>query len=314
LSGRLGVIASSLLIATFWLLAVAPLCSAQTDEPIGSEWVYSIRGEFSDMPELTGTWTLSCERIVTSPIGDTQEEAVEYHSIMDADQSGYILSNGYSRSIVSSEDIYYDLDTSGIIGYVSNTHVDVRYDYGYSVSTDSYDELDRTVFTPPGGTGAEPSEISVGESWTKTYTKVKNLSYYTDGTYNTDEHTFTETSEYTYLGSETVTVPAGVFTCNVFEIVSSDGYTEMSWYAPEISGYAKVEDDYGFSEVYTYELTSYHLETSSSGGTVAMGSDLFVGAFCAFVVVTVAAAVYVSTVLKREQKVDDSPPPPDWYS
>lgn len=321
MGGKLGFIAASFIVAAFWLLMLAPVCAAQSEEPIGSEWVYSISGESPIYLtySLMGTWTFSCERIVDSPIGDAQEESVEYHSIMDVEESGsFSVGYSFNRTMIASEYLYYDLNTSELIGYASNTHIDYRYINDNNITEDSYDELERTVYTPPGGYGTEPASFNVGVSWTKNYTKIKNISYFAGGEHYTDEHAFDETMEYTYLGSEMITVPAGTFSCSVFETASSEGWTETSWYAPEISGYVRINEDYGFGDAYTYELTSYHLEADSGSGTVERGSDIFIGAFFAFVVVTLAAAVYASIVLKKAQKPpvrklgDSPPPPPDW--
>jgi len=116
-----------------------------------------------------------------------------------------------------------------------------------------------------------------------------------------------------------VSVPAGVFSCNKYEIASPDGETETAWWAPDISCYAKIEDAYGPHDILTYELASYHLESSSGSGTVEMGSDLFIASFFAFVAATVVAAAYASTVVKGKQKPpaekynENAPRPPDWY-
>ena len=295
--------------------------AGQTDEQIGSEWVYSLTNEYLGAVHYTGNWTFSSERIVNSTIGDTQKEATLYHSLIVANGSAAENTHTYNWTMIISDDLYYDLDTSNLIGYLSYRHYEEHNESGEIILEHSLDELNETKYTPPGGSGTEPSALEAGDNWTKTYTKVSNVSGYEGGKYFEEEFTVSETLEYTFIGFETITVPAGVFSCSKFEITSSDGTIETSWYASEISGYAKIEDAYQPFDVTTYELTAYHqFEIDSESGTIEMGSDLFIGAFFVFIAATVIAAAYASIIVKRgqnspEQKPDIGAPPtpPSWH-
>jgi len=304
LSDRIMTIGVALMIAAFWLLTLASPCAAQSNDLVGSEWVYSFQEELLGVVEYTGNWTYSCVRIVDSPLGDTQQKVAEYHStlVISYDRSSGSAPSGYSWTLILSEDQYYDIETSELIGSISNEHIEERHGSGNNISTYSYDERNETVCTPPGGSGTEPAAIAPGDTWTKAYTKVSNVSGYEDGVYFAKEFTWTETLEFTYIGSETLSVPAGIFSCNKYEIAFSDGETETAWWAPDISGYAKIEDAYGSNDVLTYELKSYRLESGSGGGTVEMGPDWFIASFFTFVAVTVVAAAYASTIVKGKKK------------
>jgi len=313
LGSALRVTKASMLIAAFMLLASTIPCAGQSEDPIGGEWVYSFNDDYYGMV-FSGTWTLSCERIVKSPLGDPQMDVVEYHSLLVATGSDSTAMASYEGTMTMSEEMYYDAETSDAVGYISNQHMDMRFVTGNATSEYRFDERNETVYTPPGGSGTEPTAMNAGDSWTETYTKVSNSSGYEDGGYYSEESTWTETLEFTYLGLETVSVPAGVFQCDKIEIVASDGVVETYWYSVEVSSQVKIEDEYESGEIMTYELASYSLERNPSGGTVEMGSDLFMVAFCSFIVATVVAVVCASNIVKERRpptrELEDIPPPP----
>lgn len=321
LSSRVMVVGTTFIIATIWLLSLASPCAAQSNDPVGSEWVYSMQEQYFGKIEFTGSWTYSCERIMDSPFGDGQTKVAEYHSVFVSsyNQSVSNYNPDYNWSMVISENQYYDAETSDLIGTISNKHIEEQQRSGNAVLKFSYDERNETLDTLPGGAGLEPARISPGDNWTKTYTRISNVTGYDNGVYFAREFTWTETLEYTYIGTELLTVAAGEFSCNKYKIALPDGWIETAWWAPDISGYARIQEEYRSYDIMTYELTAYHIESGSGGGTVEMGSDLFIASFLAFIVATVVAAAYASTVTKGKKKSqaekydENAPRPPDWY-
>ena len=299
MKGRIGAAVAAFILTSLCLSFSALPCAAQASEPIGSEWVYSLQEEYYGTVVSTGTWTLSCERITPSPIGNESVAAVEYHSVLIYESTSSSSSMGYQFLLVSSEDQYYDINTSDFIGSVSEEHLNESYLSGGQTVSHTLDERNVTVNTPPGGSGNVPASVSPGDTWTVTYTKVTNESGYEDGIYFEKEYEWTETERFTYVGTESVSVQTGTFSCDKYTVEYSNGWTETFWWSQDVSSYAKVVDTDGYYDVVTYELSSYSRGSGSGGGTVEMGSDLFIAGFFSFVAATAVAAAYASVIVKR---------------
>jgi hypothetical protein len=142
--------------------------AAQSDQPIGSEWVYDYTEEAIGIV-LSGKLTYSCERITSTALGGTDREVVEYKSVLSAtasispDMSGYV-EGGISE--IGTE--YYDLETDDLIGYVYNSAqtLDAAV-VGLGSLSMSWVERNETYYLPPGGAGIEPSTIHPGDTWQK---------------------------------------------------------------------------------------------------------------------------------------------------
>lgn len=296
----LRIVEVALLAFTLLLPPFTSSCSAQTSDPVGSEWVFSFTDEYYGMV-FSGSWTSSCEEVMESPIGYAHQEVVRYHSLLVASGYGTSLRVDYEGTMMMSEDTYTDAETSETVGYVSNQHIDMRFESDNEVTEYEFNERNVTLYAPVGGYGAEPTDISAGDSWSKTYTKVSNASGNEDKAFFSGENIWTETIEYTFLGFETISVTAGTFQCSKYELSSYDGTVETAWYSSEVDSYAKIVDEYESGEVATYELSSYRIGKSSGGATVQMGSDLFLAGLGIFVAATAIAAVYAFGIEKKQR-------------
>lgn len=291
----LATVAATVIIAS--ILAVPLPSEAATDSPVGSQWIYTFNDEY--LGEVySGTWTMFCDRIVAAPMGD-HRDAYEYHSILSAHGSDTISGITYNGTMAASELAYYDTQTFEILGFISDQHYSFQYNHSGDITYFNLDERNETVYTPPGGTGTEPTSLQIGDTWTKTYTKVFNSSGYRNGKYFVLNSTDIETLEFVYEASESVSVPAGNFNCEKIVIYYSDGTVETDWYSIELSEYAKIQYAYASGETVLYEMSYYSTGTNNGGGgTVEMGSDLFIAGFFIFIGATVVAAVIVNKIVK----------------
>lgn len=289
------------------LLSLATNVSAQSTEPIGSEWVYG----FSDSSMgivYSGTYTYSCERITNCTLGGTTRTAVEYKSVLSSTAA---IEAGYSGLVegsqVSHGTEYYDLATGNLIGHVTiqAMHLEITVLGGGPTGGDEVVEFDvsewnETAYLPPGGHGADPTDLEPGTTWQKNYTKHSKVVGHIGDEYYSDNITFDESLSFEFVGVETITVPAGQFYCTVFEVTRSDGVVETEWYSVDASAYAKVVDTTREGEVVTYELRSYTLKAEDGSDTpIDLGSELFRAVFFMFVAATALAMVYAGLIRKR---------------
>jgi len=294
-------IMGSALALLLLLPALAMDSSAQSAQPIGSQWVYEFEDEFYGIV-FSGTWTYSCERATTTTLGGTERAVIEYRSVLSATASMVNEGSGMADGEMTAvERQYCDAETNDIVGYMlseSYTLDAVIYGSG-SISINS-SEQNETAYLPPGGTGTEPSGVSPGDTWQKSYTKHSKAIGHDGADYYSRELTLTEIVSFKYIGPETITVPAGTFACSKYDITTSDGVHETAWYSNEASYYAKVTDVYSGGETVDYQLRSYRL-VQASGTPIQMGSNLFLAAFYSMVAITVIAGVYAMILVRKRR-------------
>jgi hypothetical protein len=293
-----------LISLAFLLVLVLPLSinsAAQSDQPIGSEWVYDFTDETVGIT-FSGKWTYSCERITSTSLGGTEREVVEYKSVLSATASISPYASGSVRGEMSEIGTeYYDLETDDLVGYVYNNALMLNATVaGIGSLSISSAERNETYYLPPGGTGTDPSTIYPGDTWQKSYTKHSKTFGHDGGEFFSEESTFNVTISYEFIGFETVSVPAGDFDCVRIRMMTSDGFEEEAWYSYEISNYVKVRDTAGEAETMTYELDSYVL-AHGPADPVEMASNLFLALFFIFIVATVMAIVYASMISKGKK-------------
>jgi hypothetical protein len=277
------------------LVLVLPLsinASAQSNQPVGSEWIYNY-ADVTGGITFSGKWAYSCERITSTSLGGTVRDVVEYKSVLWATASVSPTATGIVEGELSEIGIeYYDLQTDHIVGHIYNDAITLNATIqgAGSISRNST-ERNETFYTPPGGTGAEPSTIYPGDTWQKTYTKhSKSLGHNDDG-YFSREFTLNETISYEFVGYETITVPAGTFDCINVRMLASDGTVEEAWYSNAILNYVKISTVVGQVETADYELDSYTL-AKEAAAPAEMASNLFIAMFFSFIAATIVAAVY----------------------
>lgn len=300
-----GFLAIATALAVIASVVAIPLPTMAADSPVGSQWVYSFQDRYFG-ETYSGTWTQYCDRIVAAPMGD-HVDSYEYHSILTATGSGTSSGISYNGTIATSEVVYYEVGTYDTIGFISEQHTSFRYNYGGGSQTYTYDIRNETTFTPPGGIGSEPTSLQVGDSWTKTYTKVFNTSGYYNGNYTSLNSTEVETLEFTYDSSESISVPAGDFNCEKIIVYYQDGTVETDWYSTEISEYVKMQFVYSSGETVLYKMTSYSTGTNGGGGgTVEMGSDLFIAGFFIFIGATIVAAALAYRIVEAKKDLEEN--------
>jgi len=289
---------------TILLVLVLPFSinsAAQSDQPIGSEWIYNYTDETVGIT-FSGKWTYSCERITSTSLGGTDREVVEYRSVLSATASISPHMSGNVKGEMSEMGIeYYDLETDDLVGYVYNNALTLDATVaGVGSLSISSAERNETYYMPPGGTGTEPSTIYPGDTWQKSYMKHSKTLGHNGDEYFSEESTFNVTISYEFIGFETVSVPAGDFDCVNVRMVTSDGFEEEAWYSYDILNYVRVTDTTGQAEIMTYELDSYVLahESAEPVGTV---SNLFLTMFFIFIAATIIAVIYASMIFRGKK-------------
>ena len=284
----------SLAILLVLVLPFSINSAAQSDQPIGSEWVYDYTDETVGII-FSGKWTYSCERITSTSLGGTDREVVEYKSVLSATASISPHASGNVEGKISEIGTeYYDLETDDLVGHIYNKALTLdAVVAGVGSLSMSSAERNETYYLPPGGTGTDPSTIYPGDTWQKSYTKHSKTLGHNGDEYFSEESIFNVTISYEFVGFETVSVPAGDFDCVRIRMVTSDGFEEEAWYSYAILNYVKVMDTAGQAEIMTYELNSYVL-AHGSVEPVAMASNLFLAMFFIFIAATVMVIVYAS--------------------
>ena len=294
-------IMGSTLALLLLLPSLAMDSSAQSAQPIGSQWVYEFEDEYFGIV-FSGTWTYSCERATTTPLGGTERSVIEYRSVLSATASMVNEGSGMADGEMTAvERQYYDAETDDIVGYVlSESYTLDAMIYGNGSISINSSERNETAYLPPGGTGTDPSNINPGDTWQKTYTKHSKAIGHDGKEFYSRESNLTEIVVFRYIGTETVTVPAGTFSCNKYDITTSDGVHETAWYSNEASYYAKVTDIYSGGETVSYQLKSYELAQASSS-PIQMGSNLFLATFYSTIAVTIIAGIYAMIIVRKRQ-------------
>lgn len=294
-------IGTSLAILLVLVLPLSINSAAQSDQPIGSEWVYNYMDETVGIT-FSGKWTYSCERITSTSLGGTDREVVEYKSVLSATASISPFSSGKVEGEISEIGIeYYDLDTDDLVGYVYNNALTLDAAVaGVGSLFLSSAERNETYYMPPGGAGTSPSTIYPGDTWQKIYTKHSMTIGYDNEGYYSEESTFSVTISYEFVGFESVSVPAGDFDCVGIRMVTSDGFEEEAWYSYAILNYVKIMDIAGQAETMTYELDSYVL-AHESAEPAETASNLFLAMFFIFIAATVMAIIYASMIFRGKK-------------
>jgi hypothetical protein len=177
--------------------------------------------------------------------------------------------SAYGFNITQPSDVYYQKSDLGMVKMDQTT------------TFLGIDSSSVTTFAPPKKDCKFP--LSVGQSWTETFTEISYSSMDDEILFYNEE---TKTNTYTVLLQEEVIVEAGTF--DAYKIQCDDGSAgaTYSWYVPEVKNFVKMSAGGN-----TYELTSYEVtapKTSGDGDGTEIGEeggfDLFTMPYLLFLI------------------------------
>lgn len=269
--------------------------------PTDSVWIYAYTeyaGELDVWLSFTGTWTYRCLGDLKITVGSDSVTVVEYYSSVVTNITGTWYGDNVRGEWTLFEHEYYELSTGEIIQTVQDTKTDIRQDVPYPSSLFYLDEHNVTNYTdividPPGILDSYfMGELDPGTRWT-VHEHAASDSSGVNGTwqysYSYDIH---RTTDYTYLGNESVSVPAGIFECMKTTAVSDD-VEVVEWYCPEVHGRVMTWSTTSFGNA-SLHMTSYALDYEVIGEGGGSGrSDLYLISATLVAVGTVAAVTMV---------------------
>jgi hypothetical protein len=268
----------------------------------GDYWTYNV-DMTTDGLDLKGTTTYTFDGESTKSIAgnvySTYEIRFDGSMAITGLMSGKAASGEASIYGVESLD-QVDLDT---IVTDQNMSMNITLLGGSVPVTMKFWDHNVSTYSPPGGTGEEPENLDVGDSWTKTYTVHSEVTRSDDGNITKKSFSKSTTVTYTYLGIETIISGAGTFECHAVQADDGESIT-TDWYSDEVGMSVKSVYESDFSESGTQILKSFSYTPPSTPAPSGGGpSNVFV-----FMAVGVAVAAIVVVVVAWILMRKKSPP------
>jgi len=292
------VVSASAFLMVLLVSAFAAGESIAGDEyEAGDSWTYDMEMTIESL-QLSGTYTQTFDGESTQTVAGYTYSTYEigYHGSLTI--TGTML--GYTVSGTATVSGVDSVDQNSLNVVVGDYEISMEYSVviGSTPVTMEYSEHNISKISPPGGVGEEPEHPDEGTSWTKTYTVHSETTINDDGDISTESSSFTARETYTYMGVQTITVPAGTFECEVIQ--TDDGESiSTGWYCDDTGTYVKSAYETGSSQTATRLLKSYSYTPPSSGGLSSAMMLMIAG-----IAVVVVVAVVVAWVLLRRK----SPP------
>ncbi len=229
----------------------------------GDQWVYNTTLKY-DVMSLKGTITYSFDEKSVKTINGTTFQTYDIASKGVLKGTGTSGPSTITVKATIDEVQSVDVATLDLIFDDSNLTMETTVQSMSAGLTRMLTWVhNETSYSPSGGIGQPPSDISVGTSWSLTYTAGSRKTSYLDGDRTDEWSNYSVKYNYTYLGAGVMKVPAGSFMCN--ETSRSDGTTnELQWYNDEVGSFVKSEVFEGFDKVSVMELVSFKRGTDSS--------------------------------------------------
>ena len=277
----------------------------------GDEWIYDVSMGFDGMT-MSGT-------VRYYYAGETTRTSFgEAYDVYDIQSMGSLAVSGSSAGVTlygtttMEESACYTTDTLGIVYYQYSESMEVHRTEGNVTETMVYTTSNVTTYSPPGGVGSQPLAASPGDSWTKTFTMHSEVTEYDGVSTSNYSADYSQTITFKFLRTETITVPAGTFKCNVVQQTDPEGVV-TSWLNDKVGFEVRIVYDYNQSGTATYDLKSYWHESS---GDVQKDSQFLV-AGVAVAIGAAGIAVFLALRKKQrapptaqEQQMFSAPPPP----
>jgi hypothetical protein len=262
----------------------------------GDMWLYEVT-EYSDSLVYTGHWNASYQGITTKLIDGELQDVHFFLSIWELHVTGTFENATVTGYEILTERQYTDLDDYDTILSEYNQSMTWHLLYPPDVYVDMEGWIyNVSVYSPPGGTGEDPTYISVGDEWTNTYPIEYTTTEY-DG-FSTIQYSgsLERTVHYTVTGIEAVTVPEGTFSCTVIHEEYDDGGATR-WISNKVGSDVKIVAYYDSGEEFTAELTYYSFGARSDrpGSTTALAASA---------IVAVVAAALVMFLFLRKRKAE----------
>ncbi len=262
----------------------------------GDVWVYSVV-DTSSVMTLEGTATTSYVGMGSVTVNGTVFKVyiIDFNTSLEGNDSGT------NTEIKVSERAYYTVSNLDLVkdDYWGNlTQVNLS---SGSIVGDVQTHNVTTIF-PPGGFGSWPSTLTLGETWTIAYPTSSTETRGGSGGSGTITSFFNETVVYTYDGTESVTVPAGTFSCLVLNESSSDS-TQTLWQSDVAGSQARIVQRSNSGETTTWELVEYSYMKGASRTPVAYYA---IGASVAVLAVAIVALM-LWRQRKKQNPVEEGP-------
>jgi len=307
-----GALAACLLV----LIVVAQPEPVDADDitiPSGSVWTYSYNETASD-PEsyylsLNGTLRRECLGLTTLNLSGEGPEVVLFYSTTVAYLDGrWAVYNSWqevSGTLQTTELEYFDPQTGMPVRSVTNYELDIR-QWGVAQPLVYFKEHNETHYS---SVSIQPSDLRLDEgfgnltpftNWTVVYSGTASVEGYEDNQNFSRSFDIHAHVNQTFIGNETVVVPAGSLACR--KVISD--YADSSvveWYSPAAKGNARVTISYR-SEVDNTVLSLVEYELHEEGISIGQ-NGLDVGILLAIVAaVTVAVAATLVFYLRRPRR------------
>lgn len=331
---RITAVVACVLLALPLLPSASSVRAAGTVElPTGSVWVYDYSeqvnatipyynnlGSASVYLMIGGSWSIECIGLADSVEG-SNSPTLEFHSSILANVSGQVVisywypwptSQSFSAegTLRIASDEFYNLTT----GFLVRSEYDQEFKVGCHIGGEYksivyYCEHNETTYTAQElnyyGKNIDPgygNRVS-GDNWTMVYQGLCNAT----GVIQTSPFSFvggvSEVLHYTYIGEQSVTVPAGDFVCKVVKS-SSDDYNTTEWYDPAVENNVKIvtsaEDDTATSSLRSYTL-NHELLSVDEGSSFNL-AFFVLGAVVAISAVILTPLVYIWATRRSLQK------------
>lgn len=252
--------ASSFLTAIVMLTASSSFStSVSADEskwPIGDEWLYRYTDSYLQ-ESYEGDMRYVCVGKTLWKSESHSIDVIEFRSWTRGNISGegfgFSLSGNFSIDSIE----YYDIDTESIVACSYRKEMRVIETVDFRRSYWNYTEYNITEYIPPGGLGFEPVPIVEGIIWHKNYTIRSHSNGTAQGVEFDVYSNYTEHVKYTFLGFETISVPAGSYYSFVLREEYDDGSIGIVWYSDTVSNFVRIIDTYPGGETLEIALNEY---------------------------------------------------------
>lgn len=319
-------IATVLMIPSVFALGMTNVQGTEEDYwPIQSSWTYMCNESYDDGSmrfSADGSLRNTCDRRTEITIDDESHDVVCFRSYLLSNIDGYTKQTTWTGGFIwiyiwgtyKVETVeYYDAESGTILRTATNETLDIKGgEYPNTYSVVYYREQNETnyikVVSDPAGfdLAEEWPDLAPGTTWNTEYTTHSEVLGVTGTTPFEKTWDLKETITYNYLGSETLTTPAGTHECAEVQHLSN-GYNTTRWYCPEIMADTKITTIHSDGEV-VWTLQSYEPGDTDDGslgdGDTAMILALAIVVPAAAVVAAVAMFMWV-----RRRGSKKAPPP-----